>query len=96
MLRLVCVNVGNYQGRGVEYVNIWRDMIARNPKNHDDQWLVAAAYFADNFEPLATAQSSDDDQMWSPSSRDVKRVAPQAVVRTVARPVVIDDGDDGA
>lgn len=29
------------------------DMIARNPKNHDDQWLVAAAYFADNFEPIA-------------------------------------------
>ncbi len=27
------------------------DKIARNPKNHDDQWLVAAAYFADNFEP---------------------------------------------
>ena len=26
------------------------DMIARNPKNHKDQWLVAAAYFADNFE----------------------------------------------
>ncbi len=28
------------------------DMIARNPKNHQDQWLVAAAYFADNFEPV--------------------------------------------
>lgn len=28
------------------------DMIARNPANHDDQWLVAAKYFADNFEPL--------------------------------------------
>lgn len=28
------------------------DMIARNPKNHDDQWLVAKAYFEDNFEPL--------------------------------------------
>jgi len=28
------------------------DMIARNPKNHADQWLVAAQYFADNFEPL--------------------------------------------
>lgn len=28
------------------------DMIARNPVNHDDQWLVAAAYFADNFEPV--------------------------------------------
>lgn len=27
------------------------DMIARNPKNHDDKWLVAAQYFADNFEP---------------------------------------------
>lgn len=27
------------------------DMIARNPKNHADQWLVAAKYFADNFEP---------------------------------------------
>ena len=26
------------------------DMIARNPANHADQWLVAAAYFAANFE----------------------------------------------
>ena len=25
------------------------DMIARNPENHEDQWLVAAQYFADNF-----------------------------------------------
>jgi len=28
------------------------DMIARNPKNHDDQWLVAAQYFTDNFDPV--------------------------------------------
>lgn len=28
------------------------DMIARNPKNHEDQWLVAAQYFADNFEHM--------------------------------------------
>ena len=28
------------------------DMIARNPKNHDDQWLIAAQYFVDNFEEL--------------------------------------------
>lgn len=28
------------------------DMIARNPANHADQWLVAARYFADNFEPV--------------------------------------------
>ena len=27
------------------------DKIARNPKNHADRWLVAAQYFADNFEP---------------------------------------------
>ncbi len=29
------------------------DMIARNPKNHADQWLVSAQYFADNFEEIA-------------------------------------------
>ncbi|MBK7823131.1 MAG: hypothetical protein IPJ61_19280 [Tessaracoccus sp.] len=29
------------------------DMIARNPKNHADQWLVAAQYFADNFEAIS-------------------------------------------
>jgi hypothetical protein len=28
------------------------DMIARNPKKHLDQWLVAEQYFKDNFEPL--------------------------------------------
>jgi len=28
------------------------DMIARNPKNHNDQWLVAEKYFKDNFEQL--------------------------------------------
>jgi hypothetical protein len=28
------------------------DMIARNPKNHADQWLIAAQYFADNFEAI--------------------------------------------
>lgn len=28
------------------------DKIARNPANHADRWLVAAAYFAENFEPI--------------------------------------------
>lgn len=28
------------------------DWIARNPNNHDDEWLVSAVYFAANFEPL--------------------------------------------
>jgi hypothetical protein len=30
-------------------------MIARNPANHDDKWLVAADYFAANFEPVEDA-----------------------------------------
>jgi len=29
------------------------DMIARNPKNHQDQWLVAKQYFEDNFEKVS-------------------------------------------
>lgn len=28
------------------------DMIARNPKNHEDQWLVAKKYFEDNLEEV--------------------------------------------
>jgi len=28
------------------------DMIARNPKNHNDQWLVAKKYFEENFEEI--------------------------------------------
>lgn len=28
------------------------DMIARNPNNHADQWLVSEQYFKDNFEPI--------------------------------------------
>lgn len=28
------------------------DMIARNPKNHADQWLVAKKYFEENLEPV--------------------------------------------
>lgn len=28
------------------------DMIARNPKNHEDQWLVAKQYFEENLEEI--------------------------------------------
>ena len=28
------------------------DMIARNPRNHDDQWLVNAQFFRENYEPV--------------------------------------------
>jgi hypothetical protein len=31
------------------------DMIARNPENHADQWLVAEAYFAANFVELGSS-----------------------------------------
>lgn len=31
------------------------DMIARNPKKHDDMWLVNAAYSAENFEPITSS-----------------------------------------
>lgn len=27
------------------------DMIAHDPKNHDDEWLIGAAYFEANFDP---------------------------------------------
>ena len=39
------------------------DMIARNPKNHADQWLVAAQYFADNFE-AALKPDTDAPVAW--------------------------------
>ena len=32
------------------------DMIARNPKNHSDQWLVAEQYFKDNFEQVSEGE----------------------------------------
>lgn len=28
------------------------DMIARNPKDHNDQWLVAKKYFEESLEPV--------------------------------------------
>jgi hypothetical protein len=37
------------------------DMIARNPKNHADQWLVAAQYFNDNFEPVRQGVLRSED-----------------------------------
>jgi len=30
------------------------DMVARDPKNHADQWIVIASYFREHFEPEAT------------------------------------------
>lgn len=36
------------------------DMIARNPKNHMDQWLIAAQYFKDNFEEATIYESNKE------------------------------------
>lgn len=41
------------------------DRIARNPKNHDDQWLVAEAYFRDNFAPVNSYNPTDRVQRGS-------------------------------
>lgn len=35
------------------------DMIARNPVNHKDQWLVAQKYFEDNIEEFSPSLSSN-------------------------------------
>lgn len=36
------------------------DMIARNPDNHSDQWLVSKAYFNANFAPVTITKSVND------------------------------------
>ena len=60
------------------------DMIARNPKNHLDQWLVAKDYFEDNFEEMEREKMneeqleilrkmSDQDIQWVQSQKMEKR-----------------------
>ena len=41
------------------------DMIARNPKNHEDKWLVAEKYFKDNFEDTEGIRSYSWDELYS-------------------------------
>ncbi len=48
-LRAISVNEDDRISKGSPKLG---DMIARNPKDHLDQWLVEAKYFADNFEPI--------------------------------------------
>lgn len=38
------------------------DMIARNPANHEDQWLVAFDYFTENFEPETEAAIEEGER----------------------------------
>lgn len=39
------------------------DMIARNPENHDDMWLVAKDYFEDNFEEITDEEEGVKDEL---------------------------------
>jgi len=39
------------------------DMIATNPDNADDKWLITAAYFAKNYEAYDDAESQRDEKM---------------------------------
>ena len=57
------------------------DMIARNPKNHLDQWLVAKQYFEDNFEE---AIMKDKDK--KPITHEVVKAAMNAVKDDVIKP----------
>lgn len=36
------------------------DMIARNPNDHSDKWLVAAAYFQENFDIYSIGEARND------------------------------------
>lgn len=36
------------------------DMIARNPQNHEDQWLISADYFRENFDPDDLGECDDE------------------------------------
>lgn len=42
------------------------DMIARNPKNHEDQWLVGRKYFKENFELIDLKKSPYDSMCGAP------------------------------
>jgi hypothetical protein len=42
-------------------------MIARNPKDHDDQWYVAEQYFKDNFEPVGLPEDDDIEVLLEPN-----------------------------
>lgn len=49
------------------------DMIARNPKNHDDQWLVAKQYFEDNFTVKTTDLTFGDAIEFTKQGKKVAR-----------------------
>jgi hypothetical protein len=69
------------------------DKIARNPANHADRWLVAAEYFAVNFEPVERALTNSAPQESATSAHSPLRVA--GVAPAVAEPAA-PSGVEGA
>jgi hypothetical protein len=63
------------------------DKIARNPANHEDRWLVAAAYFAENFEAFNqdSAWTYDSTADTLNHSQRVGELMAQAIVELVDR-----------
>ena len=50
------------------------DMVARNPKNHRDQWLVSAEYFADNLEPAVSTGKTLGNTDANGATKNVKDI----------------------
>ena len=49
-------------------------MIARNPKNHNDQWYVARKYFEDNLQEVLSSQKSVKPKIELWDGRTAERV----------------------
>ena len=54
------------------------DMVARNPKNHEDQWLVAEQYFKDNFEPMEKTPEPQKQVRFCPRNCDQLSITEKA------------------
>lgn len=50
------------------------DMIARNPKNHEDKWLVAKKYFEDNLELAINTGKSLGNTCANGATKNVKDI----------------------
>lgn len=59
------------------------DMIARNPKDHQDQWLVAAQYFEDNFEEVGDAPPVEANEIISGMIVQLKSGGPRMTVSEI-------------
>jgi hypothetical protein len=68
------------------------DMIARNPRNHTDQWLVAAKYFAENLEPAEHNDAAVHGHMVEAQRARAELAALRE--RVASLPLHIPDGTD--